>query len=112
MHFTSSLLFIGLACAFSSAWAYPYPDPREIVNVQPEPLAYAPNFDVPLHRVRRKIHLTSDGGDGLWSAYYISPDGRRVRVSRSRPSGPKLLQWGAGRVKQHFTERSCIPLIS
>ncbi|EDX07754.1 GD11418 [Drosophila simulans] len=64
MHFTSSLLFIGLACAFSSAWAYPYPDPREIVNVQPEPLAYAPNFDVPLHRVRRKIHLTSDGGGG------------------------------------------------
>jgi len=39
MHFTSSLLFIGLACAFSSAWAYPYPDLREIVNLQPEPLA-------------------------------------------------------------------------
>jgi len=39
MHFTSSFLLIALACAFSSSLAYPYPDPREIVNLQPEPLA-------------------------------------------------------------------------
>ncbi|XP_037717161.1 diptericin-A [Drosophila subpulchrella] len=65
MHFTSSFLLIALACAcaFSSSLAYPYPDPREIVNLQPEPLAYSPNFDVvPLHRVRRQFQLNGGGG--------------------------------------------------
>ncbi|KAH8401208.1 hypothetical protein KR009_003701 [Drosophila setifemur] len=58
-----SLLLLGLACICSCSWAYPYPDPREIVNLEPEPLAYAPDFgDVSLHRVRRQFQLNGGGG--------------------------------------------------
>nr|AAK17201.1 bactericidal protein diptericin B [Drosophila melanogaster] len=115
MHFTSSLLFIGLACAFSSAWAYPYPDLREIVNLQPEPLAYAPNFDVPLHRVRRQLQLNGGGGGSPKQGFDLSlngrapvwqsPNGRHSFDATGSyaqhlggPYGNSRPQWGAGGV--------------
>ncbi|XP_017077047.2 diptericin A [Drosophila eugracilis] len=75
MHSTSSFLFIGLglACVLSSGLAYPYPDPREIVNLQPEPLAYSPNFDVaPLTRVRRQFQLNGGGGGSPKQGFDLS----------------------------------------
>ncbi|XP_039481958.1 diptericin A [Drosophila santomea] len=115
MHFTCSVLFIGLACAISSAWSYPYPDPREIVNLQPEPLAYAPNFDVPLHRVSRQLQLNGGGGGSPRQGFDLSlngrapvwqsPNGRHSFDATGSyaqhlggPYGNSRPQWGAGGV--------------
>ncbi|KAI8037138.1 diptericin-A [Drosophila gunungcola] len=79
MQFASCFLLIGLACAcvFSSALAYPYPDPRDIVNLTPEPLAYSPNFDVvPLQRVRRQFQLNGGGGGSSKQGFDLNLNAR------------------------------------
>ncbi|XP_017051549.1 diptericin-A [Drosophila ficusphila] len=117
MQFASSFLFMGLAfaCVLSSALAYPYPDPREIVNTQSEPLAYSPNFDAPLHRVRRQFQLNGGGGGSPKQGFDLNLN-TRVPVWQSNngrhsfdatgqygqhlggPYGNSRPQWGAGGV--------------
>ncbi|KAH8275269.1 hypothetical protein KR026_004141 [Drosophila bipectinata] len=118
MHSSTAFLFLGLACVclISSALAYPYPEPQGPIDLQPQPLAYSPDFgNVAMPRVRRQIQLNGGGGGSPKQGFDLNLN-TRVPVWQSNngrhsfdatgqygqhlggPYGNSRPQWGAGGV--------------
>ncbi|XP_017033192.1 diptericin A [Drosophila kikkawai] len=106
MQFATSFLLIALACAFSSAWAYPQPNPQ-----QKNP----PNFNFTPPPDRRPFQLNGGGGGSPKQGFDLnlnaqapvwqSNNGRHSLDATGQygqhlggPYGNSRPQWGAGGV--------------